>query len=218
MKKLVVSISIIVPVYNRELYIGRCLRSLLDQSLERSKYEIIVIDDGSTDKTSTVLNAFKEEIKLIKNFKNKGLPFSLNKGIKNAKGRFVVRVDSDDYVNKEFLKFLEMYLLHNNDIQAVASDYYLVDDDENILKVKNSFKNPIGCAIMFRIESLIDIGLYDKSFKIHEEKDLRIRFLKNQKMARLPIPLYRYRRHKTNITKKKVEFKKHLKRLVSKHK
>ena len=136
MKKLVVSISIIVPVYNRELYIGRCLRSLLDQSLERSKYEIIVIDDGSTDKTSTVLNAFKEEIKLIKNFKNKGLPFSLNKGIKNAKGRFVVRVDSDDYVNKEFLKFLEMYLLHNNDIQAVASDYYLVDDDENILKVK----------------------------------------------------------------------------------
>ena len=218
MKKLVVSISIIVPVYNRELYIGRCLRSLLDQSLERSKYEIIVIDDGSTDKTSTVLNAFKEEIKLIKNFKNKGLPFSLNKGIKNAKGRFVVRVDSDDYVNKEFLKFLEMYLLHNNDIQAVASDYYLVDDDENILKVKNSFKNPIGCAIMFRIESLIDIGLYDKSFKIHEEKDLRIRFLKNHKMARLPIPLYRYRRHKTNITKKKVEFKKHLKRLVSKHK
>ena len=84
MKKLVVSISIIVPVYNRELYIGRCLRSLLDQSLERSKYEIIVIDDGSTDKTSTVLNAFKEEIKLIKNFKNKGL-LSLNKGIKNIR-------------------------------------------------------------------------------------------------------------------------------------
>ena len=55
---------------------------------------------------------------------------------------------------------------------------------------------------MFRIESLIDIGLYDKSFKIHEEKDLRIRFLKNHKMARLPIPLYRYRRHKTNIKKK----------------
>jgi len=218
MKKLSVSISIIVPVYNRELYIGRCLRSLLDQSLERSKYEIIVIDDGSTDKTSTVLNAFKEEIKLIKNFKNKGLPFSLNKGIKNAKGRFVVRVDSDDYVNKEFLKFLEMYLLHNNDIQAVASDYYLIDDDENILKVKNSSKHPIGCAIMFRIESLIDIGLYDKTFKIHEEKDLRIRFLKKYKISRLPIPLYRYRRHKTNITKKKAEFQKQLKRLVSKHK
>ena len=106
-----------------------------------------------------------------------------------------------------------MFLEHNKDIQAVASDYYLVDDKENIISKENSIKKPIGCAIMFRIESLIDIGLYNKSFKLHEEKELMSRFLKKHKIARLPIPLYRYRRHKNNITNKKADYKKHLKRL-----
>lgn len=213
-----ISVSIIVPTHNRELYIGRCLRSLLSQTIPKKTYEIIVIDDGSTDKTSAVLNAFKEEIVLIKNKKNLGLPKSLNIGIKKAKGRFIVRVDSDDYVNKEFLNFLEMYLLYNNETQAVSCDYYRVDDKENILSQENSEKKPIGCAIMFRIEALIDIGLYDKNFKIHEEKDLKIRFLKKYRIDRIPIPLYRYRSHKNNMTKKLNQSKKFLKKLLSKHK
>ena len=217
MRKSTVSVSIIIPVYNRELYIGRCLRSLLNQSASRKSYEIIVIDDGSKDNTPAILNAFKDEIILIKNKKNLGLPESLNIGIKNSKGRFIVRVDSDDYVNKEFIKLLELYLLHNNHIQAVSCDYFKVDNNENTISQENSKKNPIGCAIMFRVESLIDIGLYDKNFRIHEEKDLRIRFLKKYKIERLPIPLYRYRFHEGNITKKKLESKAHLKKLISKH-
>ena len=55
-KKNTVSVSVIIPVYNQELYIGRCLRSLLDQSLDREQYEIIIIDDGSKDKTSFTLS------------------------------------------------------------------------------------------------------------------------------------------------------------------
>ena len=51
-----ISVSVIIPVYNQQLYIGRCLRSLLDQSLDRERYEIIVVNDGSKDKTETVLS------------------------------------------------------------------------------------------------------------------------------------------------------------------
>ena len=69
-----VSISVIVATYNQELYIGRCLRSLLSQSLDRDKYEIIVINDGSKKKTNTILSAFKDEINIISNKKNMGLP------------------------------------------------------------------------------------------------------------------------------------------------
>ena len=58
-----------------------------------------------------ILNAFKEDIKIIRNEKNLGLPSALNKGISNAKGKYIVRVDSDDYVNSEFLKIL--YLLYH---------------------------------------------------------------------------------------------------------
>ena len=78
-------ISVIVPVYNQEKYIGRCLRSLLDQSIEKYNYEIIVINDGSKDKTKFALSLFKDDIKLITNKKNKGLPYSINRGIKAAK-------------------------------------------------------------------------------------------------------------------------------------
>ena len=213
-----VSVSVIIPVHNQELYIGRCLRSLIDQSIDRKTYEIIVINDGCKDKTETILSSFKDEIKIIKNKKKMGLPYSLNRGIKNAKGRFIARVDSDDYVNREFLKFLQMYLLYNNEINAICCDYYLVDDNENILKKVNAEKSPIGCAIMFRVESLIRIGLYDKRFEVHEDKDLRIRFLKKNAIHRIALPLYRYRKHENNTTNDSKLMEKHLKHFKHKHK
>ena len=83
-------ISVIVPVYNGERFIGRCLRSLLHQTLSKEKYEIIVINDASKDKTSYALQLFKEDIKIINNEKNLGLPASLNKGIISSRANFLV--------------------------------------------------------------------------------------------------------------------------------
>ena len=211
-------VSVIVPVYNQEKYIGRCLRSLLDQSLIRGKYEIIVINDGSTDKTSYALDIFKDEIRVLSNRKNKGLSFSVNKGIKSAKGKFVIRVDSDDYVNKEFLNFMSVLLSSNPRFDAVCCDYYLVNDKENILSRKNGINNPIACGIMFRIKQLMDLGLYDSLFTVHEDKDLRYRFLQKHTIERLPLPLYRYRKHSSNITKNSMIMKKDFIRLKRKHK
>lgn len=210
-------ISVIISTHNQEKFIGRCLRSLLDQSYERFYYEIIVIDDASQDKTLYALNLFKEDIKIILNKKNKGLPYSINKGIISAKGKFIVRVDADDYVNREFLKVLSLYLTENEYMDAVSCDYLVVNDKEKIIKRENSAKKPIGCGIMFRTEQLIDLGMYDKSFYVQEDRDLRYRFLKKYKITRVQIPLYRYRKHETNITNNKNNMKKHLQRFKKKH-
>lgn len=211
-------ISVIVPTFNQEKYLGRCLRSLLDQTLENKDYEIIVINDGSNDKTNFVTELFKDEIKVIKNRVNKGLPYAINKGILAARGRYIVRVDSDDYVNKEFLNIPYNFLSSNPEIDAVSCDYFLVDEKEVILKRENSEKKPVGCGIMFRVEHLLELGLYDKTFLVHEDKDLRYRFLKKYKIFRIPLPLYRYRKHNSNITNNRAKMKSHLKKLKQKHK
>lgn len=193
-------ISVIVPVFNREEYIGRCLRSLLSQSFGKKNFEIIVVNDGSTDSTEKILNAFKEDIKIIKNEKNLGLPAALNKGIKNSKGKYIVRVDSDDYVNSEFLKILHLFVSLNDDCDAVACDYFLVDDSENIIKRVDCERNPIGCGIIFQTTDLISIGLYNEKFLLNEEKELRDRFIKKFSIRRVSLPLYRYRQHSGNMT------------------
>ena len=105
-------ISVIVAAYNQEQFIGRCLRSLLHQTLPHDDYEIIVVDDGSTDNTSYALelfcDPFESVVKVLTNKKNLGLPASLNRAIRKASAPFIVRVDSDDYVNSEFLKILHL--------------------------------------------------------------------------------------------------------------
>ena len=208
-----IKISVIVPVYNREKFIGRCLRSLISQSIGINNFEIILVDDGSTDSSNKIYQAFSDEIRVIKHKKNLGLPTSLNTGIKNAKGRFLVRVDSDDYVNSEFLQILFLFMSENPDYDAVSCDYLLVDDKEQTLKRVNCLKNPIGCGIMFKTNHLIEIGLYNEKFLLHEEKELRARFEKKYSISRVPLPLYRYRKHSSNMTNDKKKYKKKLKML-----
>lgn len=208
-----IKISVIVPVYNREKFIGRCLRSLISQSIGINNFEIILVDDGSTDSSNKIYQAFSDEIRVIKHKKNLGLPTSLNTGIKKAKGRFLVRVDSDDYVNSEFLQILFLFMSENPDYDAVSCDYLLVDDKEQTLKRVNCLKNPIGCGIMFKTNHLIEIGLYNEKFLLHEEKELRARFEKKYSISRVPLPLYRYRKHSSNMTNDKKKYKKKLKML-----
>ncbi len=201
MRQKQIKVSVIIPVFNQEKYIGRCLRSILSQSFEESFYEVIVIDDGSSDYSIKILEAFSDKIKIIKHKKNLGLPSALNSGIKNAKGKYLVRLDSDDYVNFDYLNILYLFIEYNN-FDAVGCDYYLVNDNEEILEKRNCLEYPIGCGIIFRVDQLVDIGMYDKNFLINEEVELRKRFEKKYSVERVPLPLYRYRQHLSNMTKK----------------
>lgn len=193
-------ISVIIPAHNEERFIGRAIRSVLNQTVPRESYEVIVVDDASTDRTAYAMDLFHDEIISIRNETNLGLPGSLNRAIKVAKGKYVVRVDADDYVRADYLYILKQFLEDNTDWDAASCDYFLVDDQENFLVRRNCLEDPIGCGIMFRIDHLISIGLYDDGFLMHEDRDLRIRFLQQYQIHRIALPLYRYRRHPGNMT------------------
>lgn len=211
------SVSVIVAAHNEERYLGRCLRSLLAQRFERSRYDVIVIDDASTDRTSAVLATFGDSITVLRNETNQGLPASLNRAITATHSKFIVRVDADDYVNSAFLDVMYMFLADNPQFDAAACDYLLVDDREEVISRRDAIKEPIACGIMFRTEQLIDIGLYDESFLRHEDRDLRLRFLDRYTIHHVPLPMYRYRRHDDNITNDTAEMAHHERRLHDKH-
>jgi len=210
-------VSAIIPVYNQEKYVGRCIRSLLKQTLGSKDYELVVINDGSTDNTKKALMPFMGDIRYFENERQLGLPSSLNLGIKKAKGQFVVRVDADDYVHWDYLKILSMHLQMNHEMDAIACDYILVNDRQDELGHKNCLKDGIGCGVMFRLAQLIDIGLYDETFLLREDEDLRLRFLKKYKIHRVQLPLYRYRKHENNITRDSQNMKKYEEKLRKKH-
>lgn len=211
-------VSIIITTYNYEKYIERAIRSALDQSLSKKEYEIIVVNDASTDNTSKILDNYKEDIRIIHLEKNVGLSAARNTGVKKAKGQFIVFLDADDYIHRDLLLMQKTFLAENNSLDAVSTDYYLVNDRGTHTEHICAEKKPIACGIMFRKDLLIDVGLYDETFRAREEEDLRIRFLKKHNIYNIILPLYRYRMHSNNLTKNKKEMSKYKKKLRSKHK
>ena len=205
-KPLFPDISVIVCAYNHEKWIERCIRSIINQAhIKKDKWELIIINDNSKDSSKEILKQYKsiDNIHIVTNKKNLGLPKSLNIALKKAKGRYITRVDSDDYVARNYLHISSLYLDMNREYQAVASDYVLVNNNEQVIKKVNSIKNQIACGVMFRKECLFDIGLYNEKFKMREGHELRTRFEKKFKIGRLEFPFYKYRKHELNRTNDK---------------
>jgi len=210
-------VTVIIAAQNAEAYIGRAIRSLMDQSLPRHAFEVLVIDDASTDHTLRVLESFGDWIRIVSLPEQVGLPAACNIGIRNARTRFVVRVDADDYVHEDFLRIERLFLALNTEYDAVACDYTVVNDREEVIERKNAERDPIACGIMFRKDALVNIGLYDEEFRLHEDLELRIRFAQKHTIKRLELPLYRYRRHGGNMTNNAAESAAYLKELEAKH-
>ncbi len=210
-------VSVIIPTYNCERYLSRAIRSALDQYFPKDRYEIIVVNDGSTDNTPTVIKSFGNRIRSITLKNNCGLPAARNEGIKNAMGQYILNLDADDYLHTNCL-FIEQFLLgENTHFHAVSCDYFLVDEDEEHIERVSALKKPIACGIMFRKDSLIKIGLYDEEFKTLEDLDLRKRYLDKFNIYNITLPLYRYHMHKSNITKKRKNIKYYKEKLQVKH-
>lgn len=210
-------VSIIITAYNYEKYIERAIRSCLDQSFSSKNFEVIVVNDCSKDNTFKILENYKNEIRVFNLEKNVGLSAARNFGVKKALGQFILFLDADDYLQRDLLLIQNTFLAENNKLDAVSIDYYLVDDRGNHLEHVNSEQKPIACGIMFRKDLLIDIGLYDESFRAREEEDLRIRFLKKHTIYNIILPLYRYRMHDSNLTKNNDEMDKYKQQLDNKH-
>ncbi len=197
-------ISVIVTNYNYDKYLARCIRSLLAQSHPVANYEIILVDDASTDNSIEVASTFKDRIKLVQLTKNQGLASAANAGFRNSQGRLIVRVDSDDYVHPDFLRVLVTgNELLGNKFDAFSLDYENVDEAGNVLGVNSAIEHPIGCAIAFKNETLQDLGAYKEGLRIFEEKELMKRFNENEmKMHNISLPLYRYVQHSSSLTRR----------------
>ena len=113
-------VSIIIPVYNTEKYLKQCLESLINQKTE-FKYEIICVNDGSTDNSEKILEQFSEDIQHIY-IKNSGPGAARNLAIQKAKGQYLLFVDSDDYIDKEMLEKMYNNAIENNS-DIVVCDY-----------------------------------------------------------------------------------------------
>jgi len=163
---------------------------------------VIIVDDCSTDNSIKAINPYlkDEKITLIKNKKNLGVAGSANEGIKVAKGKYVVRVDSDDFVSHDFLRFLIFFLEDNKDVFCVSCDYTFTDNSGKKLERINYSDKPISCGVMYRKDLLVKLGMYNKNFKHREEEELRARLGNLYRIKNLNVSLYRYRKHGKNKT------------------
>ncbi len=212
-----IDVSIIITNFNYSKYLNRAIRSAFIQKYPEGKYEIIVVDDSSSDWSKEIINSYGNFIRPIYLKKNTGLAAARNIGIKSSKGKFILFLDADDYLGRDIMYIESMFLKLNHKWDAVACDYYLIDDNEKVLSRNSCINNPIACGIMFRKEKLLEIGMYDENFRMWEDEDLRIRFSNKFKIHHIELPLYRYRQHDSNLTRNKVLSKKYIKKLSDKH-
>jgi glycosyltransferase involved in cell wall biosynthesis len=194
------NVSIVITCFNHERHIARAIRSAVDQRFADGHFEVIVVDDRSTDHSREIIADFGPAIVPIFHETNRGLPAARNAGIRRARGRYVVHVDSDDYINADLISIEHRFLENNRDWGAVACDYMLVDEDERQLLRMSAKDHPIACGVMFRKDYLIAIGLYDETMLLCEDEELRARFEQQYVIGHISLPYYRYTRHDGNLT------------------
>lgn len=184
-------ISCILPVYNDAENIRNSMQSILDQTFEN--FELIVINDGSTDETQKILESIKDpRIVLIHFEENQGLVRALNAGIARARGEFIARMDSDDYCYPERFEKQLAVLRENPTIAMVGSlcriqvlpggeiiHFRSPLEDAEIRKVM-CWRNPIvHSSVMIRKNAVLEADGYSEEFHIGEDYHLWFKVMKN---------------------------------------
>ena len=192
-------VSVVVTNYNYDKWLRRCIRSLLNQNF--NDYEIVIVDDFSTDNSRSILLEYQNnpKIKLVFNEYNMGVGASSTIGAKKALGKYVVRVDADDYVNNSFVNTLYLGISLNNH-DALACDYQEVDFKENVLSTKSQKDKPLACGIIYRTDILEYLNFLNTDLRINEDIDMIKRFKKEFEIKYLNIPLYRYFKHENSLS------------------
>lgn len=191
--------TVVIPLYNKEHYIKNALQSVLQQSYQ--DFEVIVIDDGSTDQSLRVVERIiSEKVTIIKQ-NNQGVSVARNTGIENAKGEYIAFLDADDYWHKDYLLTINELIdgFPKSDIFVTA---YEVDMGDGRINKSSQLKPEKGCldsywktltekydfvwtsAVTIRRESLIQAGLFRVGEKIGQDLDMWARVARiNPKVA-----------------------------------
>lgn len=196
-------VSVVMPVYNGVLYIEEAVQSILDQTF--TDFELIIIDDGSTDGTTDLLKTLKDtRIKLIFFEKNKGVSSATNQGFKEAKGTYIARMDGDDISVKERFEKQVGVLESNPDIIVCGGLVQYLGGNNNVIGFKETHDEIItelliSCSIcmgasMFRRETLQGY-YYDETRRSGEDYEFWTRVAWKGKMYNIQEVLLLYRVH-----------------------
>lgn len=224
-------ISIVLPVFNGEKYIEDSIESVLNQT--HKNFELIIVNDGSTDKTSELIEKYKSDYRVkIINQENLKLPAALNTGFKEAKGEFYTWTSADNIMLKNQLEVLLKFLKDNTNFAMVYSNYQFIDeagkplyngtcriqdrDPENTSLVKlldyisrkeliEKKNNYIGASFLYRGEVAKDIGEYDINLFGAEDFDYWLRIASKYKIGHCEKVLYKYRVHSETLNAKAEE-------------
>ncbi len=202
-------ISLIMPVYNCERFIEKALRSVFGQTLPGECYEVIAINDGSTDKTLSLLKKYSDKVRVIN---------QANQGLQEAKGDYVMRLDPDDYYDPELLSVTLGVLEGKPKYHCVYTDRYEVDlRNDTPVRVtvgENNVFDMVACGALFRREAFTRVGSYRNL--LFEEYDFMLRFFDCGLRAYYwPKPLYYHVKHGSNMTSQKEYWEEGWKQLVA---
>jgi|GEM_PF-1483825 len=214
------AVTIVIPAYNHERFVGEAVESVLHQTF--GDWELIVIDDGSTDATGTIVDRYSsgDQVQVIHR-QNAGLSATLNKGLDMARGRYFGFLPSDDMFLPEKLDLQIEWMEARPGIAAVASHQTLIDGEgrpivehplvewfnvtpsgrEDLLLgllERNFISAP---SVLARTEVLRSVGGFDPHCIYMQDYDMWLRLLKDHQMEVLPRPLVSYRWHGENLTR-----------------
>lgn len=203
-------VSIVLPCYNGAALLGQAIESCINQTFKN--WELIIINDCSTDNTLEVANAYAqkdERIRVYTNDKNSKLPATLNNGFRRAIGEYWTWTSDDNLLHPDMLETFVAYLDEHEDVGCVVSDSYVIDEKGNIigekivqedLNAKMMLNNYVGASFMYRKECAIAVGEYREDFFLVEDYEFFIRMSFHCKIGRVPQFLYYYMDNPNSLT------------------
>ncbi|MGH7835786.1 MAG: glycosyltransferase family 2 protein [Candidatus Binatia bacterium] len=202
------TVSVVIPTYNRARLIGRSVQSVLNQSY--SDFEVLVIDDGSTDATAGVLGGFRDQrIRYIRLANNSGAGAARNVGIRMSRGKFIAFQDSDDeWLSEKLARHMSVFEHSSPKLGVVYSDMQRIRTDGSVAYhaspalVPGRLVNPVQQfyqpymlgvqSTVMKRECLDAAGYFNEQFRALEDLELFIRLSKAFDFYRIPEPLVRY--------------------------
>jgi glycosyltransferase involved in cell wall biosynthesis len=201
-----------MAVHNADKYISHAIESLLGQIF--TDFELIVIDDASTDESLKIVNTYQDQrIRIIRNLVQEGPAYSRNKGLEVAKGEYIAILDADDVAMPNRLQIQVDYLDKNPAVYLVGSGFDLIDETGEVIYRNQTHIDPLGVrwkllfgncfahsTVMYRREAVEKCGGYDVSMTPAEDYDLYIRFAAKNSIALLTDVLVQWRRHQKSLS------------------
>lgn len=202
-------ITVYIASRNYGRFLGEAIESVLRQTVD--DWELLLIDDGSTDDTSQVMDLYRGQPRItIHRTDGIGLPAVSNLALREAKGDYIIRLDGDDFFDENILLILGSYLDRDGELALVFPDYYLVDEGGEIFaheRRRKLYSNdhlmdvpPNGACTMVRCKVLRELGGYREDLGAQDGLDLWVKLKDQHKTTNISLPLFNYRRHGQNMT------------------